>query len=126
MKKILLVASVSAAALLSGCASNDELVQQQQKHTGDIQTLQQQQASLEERLNAQNAVDKNLASAISEVKHDFTKAQEMNNSIYAAIEDDTLLKIAAKHNMSLEQLIDLNPNKKNTDKLLIGEIIKVK
>ncbi|ELV8636048.1 hypothetical protein QNE29_004438, partial [Vibrio vulnificus] len=93
MKKILLVASVSAAALLSGCASNDELVQQQQKHTSDIQTLQQQQASLEERLNAQNAVDKNLASAISEVKHDFTKAQEMNNSIYAAIEDDTLLKI---------------------------------
>ena len=112
-KKIVTLTILSSAMALSGCASNEQAEQ--------LNTLQAD-------LQAQKESTQQLADKVDQLAQDQDEIKQVlqdASSTYVIKENDTLYKIAQQNGMSVDELLQLNPEIKNPKALLIGQTIKL-
>lgn len=120
-QKIITLTMLASALALSGCASNDEVIEQQNQQAEQLSTLQADvQAQKESNQQLMDKVDQ-LSMDQDEIKQ---QIQDKSNS-YVIKENDTLYQIANEHDMTVNDLLQLNPEIKNPKSLLIGQTIKL-
>ncbi|MGO2508361.1 MAG: LysM peptidoglycan-binding domain-containing protein [Vibrio hibernica] len=108
--------------ILAGCASNDEMTEQQNKNTEQIQALQSQ-------LQQQQDQSDMTAQSVAQLQNDQETLKQQSEDaakVYTVKEHDTLWSIAKAHDMSLDDLLQLNENIKNKNKITIGEMLNIK
>ena len=132
-KNIILAASLMSALVLTGCASNDELIAQQKNQTDQISALESKVSSLESELQKQQSEGKEISQTVRQlsVKQDELNAQALQQAdeavmYYTLKQDDTLYSIAKDQGIALDDLLQLNPQIKNPKRLLIGDVINIK
>ena len=76
-KNIILAASLMSALVLTGCASNDELIAQQKNQTDQISALESKVSTLESELQKQQSEGKEISQTVRQlsVKQDELNAQ---------------------------------------------------
>ncbi|MGO1190262.1 MULTISPECIES: LysM peptidoglycan-binding domain-containing protein [Vibrio] len=116
------VFAVLTIGVLSGCASNDEMVEQQKQNTEQIEVLKSQ-------LQEQDQKTTMTWEAVAQLQDDQetlkNQAEQAKNK-YRVKEHDTLFSIAQEHGMTLEDLIQLNSQIKSPNKITIGQEINLK
>ena len=132
-KNIILAASLMSALVLTGCASNDELIAQQKNQTDQISALESKVSTLESELQKQQSEGKEISQTVRQlsVKQDELNAQAQQQAdeavmYYTLKQDDTLYSIAKDQGIALDDLLQLNPQIKNPKRLLIGDVINIK
>ncbi|MUJ38040.1 LysM peptidoglycan-binding domain-containing protein [Aliivibrio fischeri] len=139
-KNIILVASLMSSLVLTGCASNDELIGQQKQHAEKINTLESTVSTLESRvttleneLQAQKETDKDIYQAVNKLDTEQGKLKEQAqqqveqvDKFYTIKQDDTLYSISVEFGLTVDELFQLNPKIENPRRLLIGQIINIK
>ncbi|MUI53253.1 LysM peptidoglycan-binding domain-containing protein [Aliivibrio fischeri] len=139
-KNIILVASLMSSLVLTGCASNDELIGQQKQHAEKINTLESTVSTLESRvttleneLQAQKETDKDIYQAVNKLDTEQGKLKEQAqqqveqvDKFYTIKQDDTLYSISVEFGLTVDELLQLNPKIENPRRLLIGQIINIK
>ena len=130
---IFLVASLLSTLALSGCASNDEIIAQQKQHTeqitvlGDtVDSLGDAVSALEDQLIIQQGINVGLSQDVGQLYVERDELAQIAAATYTVIQGDTLSGVAAANDMSLEKLIQLNPQISNPNLLLVGHIINIK
>lgn len=121
-KKVITLTMLASALALSGCASNDEVIEQQNQQAEQLSSLQAD-------LQAQKESNQQLANKVDQLSMDQDEIKQRmqdKSSVYVIKENDTLYRIASDHNMTLDELQQLNPEIKNPKSLLIGQTIKLK
>ncbi|MFH0265471.1 LysM peptidoglycan-binding domain-containing protein [Vibrio rumoiensis] len=121
-KKIITLTMLASAAVLSGCASNDEVIEQQNQQAEQISSLQAD-------LQAQKESNQQLADKVDQLSMDqdeIKQQMEDKSSTYVIKENDTLYHVAQQNGMSVDELLQLNPEIKNPNALLIGQTINIK
>lgn len=128
-KNITIIISLLSSLIVSGCASNDEIIAQQKQQNEKIKTL--------------NVTVSILGAAVNTLENEFEIQQDEYNQIsntvvyqsqmnvlaakyYSIKEHDTLSSIAVEQNVSVAKLMMLNPQIDDANILLIGHIIKIK
>ncbi|MDD9194731.1 LysM peptidoglycan-binding domain-containing protein [Aliivibrio sp. S3MY1] len=139
-KNIILLASLMSSLVLTGCASNDELIAQQKNQTekmgtleSKVSTLESQVGTLEAELQKQKETDSDIYQAVRklDVAQGELKVQAQQQAdeavmYYTIKQDDTLYSIAREHGIALEDLLQLNPKISDPKRLLIGDVINIK
>ena len=125
-KSILIVASLLSSFVLSGCASNADIIAQQKQHAEQIDTLALAVNILEDELQKQQEIDGEMSESVDQLYVDREQFQMLVAQHYAIKQGDTLSAIAAEQGISLEALLALNPQIDNANRLLIGHIINLK
>lgn len=132
-KNILLVASLMSALVLTGCASNDELITQQKNQTEQINTLESKVSVLEAELQNQKEADskiyqavRNLDEAQGELAAQAQQEADNAGMYYTVKQSDTLYSIAKEQGIALDDLLQLNPQIDNPKRLLIGSVLNIK
>jgi N-acetylmuramoyl-L-alanine amidase len=118
-----------AVSVLTGCASNDEISEQQKQQVAQINILESKVNVLEHELQRQKNTDKQISRTISQLdmnQRNLTDQVKQTVTFYAIKQNDTLSKVAEEYGMYWSELIHMNPQIKNPHKLLIGQIIIVK
>lgn len=121
-KKVITLTALVSALVLSGCASNDELIEQQNQQAEQLSSLQAD-------LQAQKESNQQLADKVDQLSMDQDEIkQQMQDasSTYVIKENDTLYRVAMQNGMSVDELLQLNPEIKNPNALLIGQTITIK
>lgn len=121
-KKVITLTALVSALALSGCASNDELIEQQNQQAEQLSSLQAD-------LQAQKESNQQLADKVDQLSMDQDEIkQQMQDasSTYVIKENDTLYRVAMQNGMSVDELLQLNPEIKNPNALLIGQTITIK
>ncbi|MGO2322109.1 MULTISPECIES: LysM peptidoglycan-binding domain-containing protein [Vibrio] len=121
-QKIITLTMLASALALSGCASNDEVIEQQNQQAEQLSSLQAD-------LQAQKESNQQLADKVDQLAMDqdeIKQGMQDKSSAYVIKENDTLYRIAKEHDMTVDQLQQLNPEIKNPKSLLIGQTIKLK
>lgn len=121
-KKVITLTALVSALALSGCASNDELIEQQNQQAEQLSSLQAD-------LQAQKESNQQLADKVDQLSMDQDEIkQQMQDasSTYVIKENDTLYRVAMQNGMSVDELLQLNPEIKNPNILLIGQTITIK
>ncbi|GLT14235.1 LysM peptidoglycan-binding domain-containing protein [Vibrio algivorus] len=120
--KIITLTMLASALALSGCASNDEVIEQQNQQAEQLNSLQVE-------LQAQKESNQQLADKVDQLSMDQDEIKQQmqdKSSVYVIKENDTLYRIANDHDMTVDELQQLNPEIKNPKSLLIGQTIKLK
>lgn len=120
--KIITLTMLASALALSGCASNDEVIEQQNQQAEQLNSLQVE-------LQAQKESSQQLADKVDQLSMDQDEIKQQmqdKSSVYVIKENDTLYRIANDHDMTVDELQQLNPEIKNPKSLLIGQTIKLK
>ncbi|MGF1806890.1 LysM peptidoglycan-binding domain-containing protein [Aliivibrio sifiae] len=139
-KNIILVASLMSTLVLTGCASNDELIAQQKNQTEQISALESKVGTLESKVNALETELQSQKDTDSEIYQTVRKLDAEQNELkaqaqkqvdeavmyYTIKQDDTLYSIAREQGIALEDLLQLNPQIDNPKRLLIGDVINTK
>ncbi|MDD9178671.1 MULTISPECIES: LysM peptidoglycan-binding domain-containing protein [Aliivibrio] len=139
-KNIILLASLMSSLVLTGCASNDELIAQQKNQTeqmsvleSKVSTLESQVGTLEAELQKQKETDSEIYQTVRklDVAQGELKAQAQQQAdkavmYYTIKQDDTLYSIAREQGIALEDLLQLNPKIANPKRLLIGDVLNIK
>lgn len=139
-KNIILLASLMSSLVLTGCASNDELIAQQKNQTeqmsaleSKVSTLESQVTTLDSELKKQKETDselyqtvRKLDAAQGELKAQAQQEADEAVMYYTIKQDDTLYSISKKQGIALEDLLQLNPKIKNPKHLLIGDVLNIK
>ncbi|OCH46932.1 LysM peptidoglycan-binding domain-containing protein [Aliivibrio fischeri] len=139
-KSIILVASLMSSLVLTGCASNDELIAQQKNQTeqmsaleSKVSTLESQVGTLEAELQKQKEADSEIYQSVrkldaeqSELKAQAQQQADEAVMYYTIKQDDTLYSIAREQGIALEDLLQLNPKIDNPKRLLIGDVLNIK
>ncbi|MUK50921.1 LysM peptidoglycan-binding domain-containing protein [Aliivibrio fischeri] len=132
-KSIILVASLMSSLVLTGCASNDELIGQQKQHAEQINTLESTVSTLENELQAQKETDKDIYQEVNKLNTEQGKLKqqaqqqvEQADKFYTIKQDDTLYSISVEFGLTVDELLQLNPKIENPRRLLIGQIINIK
>ncbi|OCH18825.1 MULTISPECIES: LysM domain-containing protein [unclassified Aliivibrio] len=132
-KNVLLIASLMSALVLTGCASNDELIAQQKNQTDQINTLESKVSTLEAELQKQKDIDgeiyqviRNLDAVQGELAAQAQQDADNAGMYYTIKQDDTLYSIAKEQGISLDDLLKLNPQIENPKRLLIGDVLNIK
>ena len=139
-KKIILLASLMSSLVLTGCASNDELIAQQKNQTeqmsaleSKVSTLETQVTTLESELQKQKETDSELYQTVRKLDaaQGELKAQAQQDAdeaimYYTIKQDDTLYSIAKEQGIALDDLLQLNPQIENPKRLLIGSVLNIK
>jgi LysM repeat protein len=139
-KKIILLASLMSSLVLTGCASNDELIAQQKNQTeqmsaleSKVSTLETQVGTLESELQKQKDTDselyqtvRKLDAAQGELKAQAQQEADKAVMYYTIKQDDTLYSISKEQGIALEDLLQLNPQIDNPKRLLIGDVLNIK
>ncbi|MCF7354736.1 LysM peptidoglycan-binding domain-containing protein [Vibrio sp. CK2-1] len=121
-QKIITLTMLASALALSGCASNDEVIEQQNQQAEQLSSLQAD-------LQAQKESNQQLADKVDQLAMDqdeIKQGMQDKSSAYVIKENDTLYRIASEHDMTVDELQQLNPEIKNPKSLLIGQTIKLK
>lgn len=108
--------------VLSGCASNDEMVEQQHQNTEQIEVLKSQ-------LQEQDQKSTMTWEAVAQLQADqevLKNQAEQAKSKYTVKENDTLFSIAKEHGIALDDLIQLNSQIKSPNRITIGQEINLK
>ncbi|WP_194089567.1 LysM peptidoglycan-binding domain-containing protein [Vibrio hibernica] len=117
-----LAVTALSIGILAGCASNDEMTEQQNKNTEQIQAL-------ESRLQEQQAQSEMTAESVAQLQTDQEALQQQSEDaakVYTVKEHDTLWAIAKAHDMSLDDLLQLNSDIKSPNKITIGQMLNIK
>lgn len=139
-KNIILVASLISTLVLTGCASNDELIAQQKNQTEQISALESKVGTLESKVNTLETELQSQKDTDSEIYQTVRKLDAEQNELkaqaqkqvdeavmyYTIKQDDTLYSIAREQGIALEDLLQLNPQIDNPKRLLIGDVINTK
>ncbi len=139
-KNIILVASLMSTLVLTGCASNDELIAQQKNQTEQISALESKVGTLESKVNTLETELQSQKDTDSEIYQTVRKLNAEQNELkaqaqkqvdeavmyYTIKQDDTLYSIAREQGIALEDLLQLNPQIDNPKRLLIGDVINTK
>ncbi|WP_242510614.1 LysM peptidoglycan-binding domain-containing protein [Aliivibrio finisterrensis] len=129
-----------SSLVLTGCASNDELIAQQKNQTeqmsvleSKVSTLESQVGTLEAELQKQKETDSEIYQTVRklDVAQGELKAQVQQQAdkavmYYTIKQDDTLYSIAREQGIALEDLLQLNPKIANPKRLLIGDVLNIK
>lgn len=121
-QKTLVTIAVVSSLFLAGCASNDELIEQQNQQADQISTLQAQ-------LDNQKVETDNLSDQVERLtamQGKIVNDIQTKESIYTIKQHDTLYKVANTHGMTVDELLNLNPDIKNPNALLIGQQVRLK
>ena len=132
-QNVFIIASLLSTLALSGCASNDAIIAQQKQHAEQITVLAETVDSLGETVNAlesqlitQQGINADIAQDVGQLYVERDELAQIAAATYTVIQGDTLSGIAAANDISLEKLIQLNPQISNPNLLLIGHIINIK
>jgi LysM repeat protein len=126
--------------VLTGCASNDELIAQQKNQTEQISALESKVGTLESKVNTLETELQSQKDTDSEIYQTVRKLDAEQNELkaqaqkqvdeavmyYTIKQDDTLYSIAREQGIALEDLLQLNPQIDNPKRLLIGDVINTK
>ena len=128
-KQIMMATALVSTLALSGCASNDDIIEQQKQQAEQINTLDSKVNTLESELQRQQNADRNISQAVSQLhtkQNNLNQQVEQTAKIYSIKQNDTLSSVAKENGMSLEALLQLNPQIEKPNSLLIGQMINVK
>ena len=128
-KQIMMATALVSTLALSGCASNDDIIEQQKQQAEQINTLDSKVNTLESQLQRQQNADKQISQAVSQLntkQNNLSQQVEQTAKIYSIKQNDTLSSVAKEHGMELEELLQLNPQIKTPNSLLIGQMINIK
>ncbi len=128
-KQIMMATALVSTLALSGCASNGEIIEQQKQQAEQINTLDLKVNTLESELQRQQNADRNISQAVSQLhtkQNNLNQQVEQTAKIYSIKQNDTLSSVARENGMSLEALLQLNPQIEKPNSLLIGQMINVK
>ena len=139
-KNIILLAALMSSLVLTGCASNDELIAQQKNQTekmgaleSKVSTLESQVNTLKTELQSQKETDseiyqtvRKLDTAQGELKAQAQQEADKAVMYYTIKQDDTLYSISKEQGIALEDLLQLNPQIDNPKRLLIGDVLNIK
>ena len=128
-KQIMMATALVSTLALSGCASNDEIIEQQKQQAEQINTLDSKVNTLESELQRQQNADRNISQAVSQLhtkQNNLNQQVEQTAKIYSIKQNDTLSSVAEEYGMSLEALLQLNPQIEKPNYLLIGQMINIK
>lgn len=146
-KNIILLASLMSTLVLTGCASNDELIAQQKNQTEQMGVLESKVSTLESQMNtlkvdlqSQKETDSEIYQAVrkldaaqgelkaaqGELKAQAEQQADEEVMYYTIKQNDTLYSIARNQGIALEDLLQLNPKIDNPKHLLIGDVINIK
>ena len=128
-KQITMATALVSTLALSGCASNDDIIEQQKQQAEKINTLDSKVNTLESQLQRQQNADKQISQAVSQLntkQNNLSQQVEQTAKIYSIKQNDTLSSVAKEHGMELEELLQLNPQIKTPNSLLIGQMINIK
>lgn len=116
-KNIITITIVSSLSL-AGCSSNDEYMEQQTKKTN---TLESQINALESQAKNQQYVNEKTSLFID----GSNDLHRQKTDHYRVKENDTLHSIATEHGLSLKAILQLNPQIKKPNTVLIGHILTI-
>jgi N-acetylmuramoyl-L-alanine amidase len=128
-KQIMMATALVSTLALSGCESNDEIIEQQKQQAEQINTLDSKVNTLESELQRQQNADRNISQAVSQLhtkQNNLNQQVEQTAKIYSIKQNDTLSSVARENGMSLEALLQLNPQIEKPNSLLIGQMINIK
>ena len=128
-KQIMMATALVSTLTLSGCASNDEIIEQQKQQAEQINTLDSKVNTLESQLQRQQNADKQISQVVSQLhtkQNNLNQQVEQTAKIYSIKQNDTLSSVAKENGMSLEALLQLNPQIEKPNRLLIGQMINIK
>ena len=128
-KQIMMATALVSTLALSGCASNDEIIEQQKQQAEQINTLDSKVNTLESELQRQQNADQQISQAVSQLhaeQNNLNQQVEQTAKIYSIKQNDTLSSVAEEYGMSLEALLQLNPQIEKPNYLLIGQMINIK
>ena len=121
-KQIMMATALVSTLALSGCASNDEIIEQQKQQAEQINTL-------ENELQRQQNADQQISQAVSQLhteQNNLSTQVEQTAKMYSIKQNDTLSSVAKDNGMDLEELLQLNPQIEKPNSLLIGQMINIK
>jgi N-acetylmuramoyl-L-alanine amidase len=127
-KQIMMATALVSTLALSGCESNDEIIEKQQQ-AEQINMLGSKIKVLESELQRLQNVEKQTSQAVSQVhtkQNNLSKQMEQIAKIYSIKQNDTLFNVAKENGMNLEALLHLNPQIKKPNSLLIGQMVNIK
>ena len=122
-KQIMMATALVSTLALSGCASNDEIIEQQKQQAEQINTLGSKVNTLESQLQRQQNAGKQISQAVSQLhtkQNNLSQKIEGIAKIYSIKQNDTLFRVAKENGMNLEALLQLNPQIEKPNSLLIG------
>ena len=128
-KQIMMATALVSTLALSGCASNDEIIEQQKQQAEQINTLDSKVNTLESELQRQQNADRNISQAVSQLhtkQNNLSTQVEQTAKMYSIKQNDTLSSVAKDNGMDLEELLQLNPQIEKPNSLLIGQMINIK
>ena len=128
-KQIMMATALVSTLALSGCESNDEIIEQQKQQAEQINTLDSKVNTLESELQRQQNADRNISQAVSQLhtkQNNLSQQMEQAAKIYSIKQNDTLYSVAKDNGMELEELLQLNPQIEKPNSLLIGQMINIK
>ncbi len=134
--KTIYLTLLASSIILSGCVSNKKIDEQkaisnqinelQQHSKTQEQSINQLHREIEQHSKTQEKSINRLHGEIEQVKAMTEAKIASDNATYSVKEGDYLAAIARDYRMPLDQLIKLNPQIKDKNILLIGEIINLK
>jgi N-acetylmuramoyl-L-alanine amidase len=128
-KQIMMATALVSTLALSGCASNDDIIEQQKQQAEQINTLGSKVNTLESELQRQQNADKQISQAVSQLhtkQNNLSQQVDQTAKMYSIKQNDTLSSVAKEFGMDLEELLQLNTQIENPNSLLIGQIINIK
>ena len=128
-KQIMMATALVSTLALSGCASNDDIIEQQKQQAEQINTLDSKVNTLESELQRQQNADRNISQAVSQLhaeQNNLSTQVEQTAKIYSIKQNDTLSSVAKDNGMDLEELLQLNPQIEKPNSLLIGQMVNIK
>ena len=128
-KQIMMATALVSTLALSGCASNDDIIEQQKQQAEQINTLDSKVNTLESELQRQQNADRNISQAVSQLhtkQNNLNQQVEQTAKIYSIKQNDTLSSVAKDNGMDLEELLQLNPQIEKPNSLLIGQMVNIK
>lgn len=132
-KKTIIAISLLSSLVLSGCASNDEIIAQQKQQAEQINTLGVTVSTLDSTVNTLESelevqTDRNnlMAKTVRQVYAEQSQLKTQAAKYYSIKENDTLSRIAVEQGISLATLLKLNPQIDNANILFVGHIISIK
>ena len=128
-KQIMMATALVSTLALSGCESNDEIIEQQKQQAEQINTLDSKVNTLKSQLQRQQNADMQVSQAVSQLhtkQNNLSQQMEQAAKIYSIKQNDTLYSVAKDNGMELEELLQLNPQIEKPNSLLIGQMINIK
>ncbi len=128
-KHIIMATALVSTLALSGCVSNDEIIEQQKQQAEQINTLGSKVNTLESELQRQQNADTQISQAVNQLhttQNTLSKQVDKTAKMYSIKENDTLSNVAKEFGMDLDKLLQLNPQIENPNSLLIGQMITIK